>query len=220
MKMSKLAASLLAAGVLGVSGAAAEGRSFFVGGGFNYHSIDRSYEYFGPSIPFVVEHGYTKEDGASGGGFSLVAGSTIMRSANSGVRTYFNYDVNYVDIKYEDTSETDSGKYQVIGFNADWLYNFQPNFGIFVGANIGVISWDKKLWSLTDSDSSLTKLYFAGQFGGRFMFGEGGNQAVEVFAKIPFTTQKVKYTTAAGKLEDEVKIEQSVSAGVRYIYSF
>ena len=143
-----------------------------------------------------------------------------MRSANSGVRAYFNYDVNYVDIKYEDTSETDSGKYQVIGFNADWLYNFQPNFGVFVSANIGVISWDKKLWSLTDSDSLLTKLYFAGQFGGRFMFGEGGNQAVEVFAKIPFTTQKVEYTTAAGELEDEVKIRQSVSAGVRYIYSF
>lgn len=219
MKMSKLAASLLAAGVLGVSGAAAEGRSFFVGGGFNYHSINRLYEYFGPSTSYI-NHGYTEEDGASGGGFSLVAGSTIMRSANSGVRTYLNYDVNYVDIKYEDTSETDSGKYQVIGFNADWLYNFQPNFGVFVGANIGVISWDKKLWRLTDSDSLLTKFYFAGQFGGRFMFGEGGNQAVEVFAKIPFTTQKVEYTTAAGELEDEVKIRQSISAGVRYIYSF
>lgn len=218
MKMSKLAASLLAAGVLGVSGAAAEGRSFFVGGGYNFHSIERSYEYSAPIFGNVY-HGYIEED-ASGSGISLVVGTTMMTSANSGVRGYLNYDVNFVKIKYEGTSKTDSGKYHIIGFNSDWLYNFQPNFGIFVGANIGVISWDKKLWSLyPKTDDSLTKFYLAGQFGGRFMLGEGNKHAIEIVAKIPFTTQKIEYTYTTGA-KAEVKIGQSVSAGIRYAYSF
>lgn len=56
---------------------------------------------------------------------------------------YINYDFNNVKIEKE-SGETILSGYHIVGINADWLYNFNPKFGVFVGVNVGAINWEKR----------------------------------------------------------------------------
>ena len=196
---------------VGFSGAFAEQSGFFIGGGVGVQGMSRQTE-----MNAIVTS--TAENTASGGSASLLLGYKNM-SGGSGTRVYLNYDYNSIEV--ESGSENKQSQYEIVGLNADYLLNFTDNFGLFVGANVGVIKWGKDLWSLSPSeDSEEWKLYAAAQAGLRGIFGESKSHAVELGVKVPFTTTTIEYKSdLLGKL-GETKLRQSSNVSVRYTYTF
>lgn len=218
MSINKMALSLAVAGVLGASSALAEQSGAFIGGGFGFHGASRktnlnlNYNLIITNVNIKVQ----EEDNAKDTSISLVAGYKNIDKENSGTRVYINYDFNNVKIK-EEGEETILSGYHIVGINADWLYNFNPKFGVFVG----VINWEKDIWSLApEKDSEVWRIYAAGQLGLRWIFGETQKHSVELFAKLPFTETTIVYKTPQGEQVGETKLKQQHNAGFRYVYAF
>ena len=218
-----MAMSVALAGILGTSTAVAETSGAFFGGGFGIHGMSRktnlnlNYNLIITNFNISVK----ENDSAKDASISLVVGYKNMSSENSGSRFYINYDYNGVEIEKGNGEENELSGYQVVGLNADWLYDFNENFGFFVGANLGLINWDKELWSLEpETASNEWKIYFAGQLGLRGIFGGSKNHAVEFIYKVPFTQTTIEYQNAKGEKVGETKFKQDYNAGIRYIYSF
>lgn len=142
MGINKIALSLAVAGVLGASSALAEQSGAFIGGGFGFHGASRktnlNYNLIITNVNVKLREEYNAKDMS----ISLVAGYKNIDNENSGTRVYINYDFNNVKIK-EEGEETILSGYHIVGINADLLYNFNPKFGVFVGANLGAINWGK-----------------------------------------------------------------------------
>lgn len=218
MGINKMALSLAVAGVLGASSALTEQSGAFIGGGFGFHGASRktnlnlNYNLIITNINVKVQ----EEDNAKDTSISLVAGYKNIDNGNSGTRVYINYDFNGVEIEKE-SGETILSGYHIVGINADWLYNFNPKFGVFVGA----INWEKDIWSLApEKDSEMWKFYAAGQLGLRWIFGETQKHSVELFAKFPFTETTIVYKTPQDEKVGETKLKQQYNAGFRYVYTF
>lgn len=216
MGINKMALSLAVAGVLGASSALAEQSGAFIGGGFGFHGASRKTTNYN----LILTNVKLQEGNAQDTSISLVAGYKNIDNENSGTRVYINYDFNNVKIEKE-SGETISSGYHIVGINADLLYNFNPKFGVFVGANLGAINWGKDIWSLApEKDSEMWKLYAAGQLGLRWIFGETQKHSVELFAKLPFTETTIVYQTPQGEQVGETKLKQQYNAGFRYVYAF
>lgn len=222
MGINKMALSLAVAGVLGASSALAEQSGAFIGGGFGFHGASRktnlnlNYNLIITNVNVKLREEYNAKDMS----ISLVAGYKNIDKENSGTRVYINYDFNNVKIK-EEGEETILSGYHIVGINADLLYNFNPKFGVFVGANLGAINWGKDIWSLApEKDSEMWKLYAAGQLGLRWILGETQKHSVELFAKLPFTETTIVYKTPQGEQVGETKLKQQYNAGFRYVYTF
>ena len=214
-----MAMSVALAGILGASTAVAETSGAFFGAGFGFHGMSRKMNQNYDLI--ITDVNVQRSDNAKDVSVSLVAGYKNMSSENSGSRFYINYDYNRVQIEQGNGEENELSQYQVVGLNADWLYDFNANFGFFVGANLGLINWDTELYSQTpEFASSEWKIYFAGQLGLRGIFGENKNHAVEFIYKVPFTQTTIEYQNAKGEKVGETKLKQDYNAGIRYIYSF
>ena len=224
MSAKKMAMSVALAGILGASTAVAETSGAFFGAGFGFHGMSRETNLNLNNNLIITNFNISvkENDSAKAGSISLVAGYKNMSSENSGSRFYINYDYNQVfRIEKGNGEENELIGYQVVGLNADWLYDFTPNFGFFVGANLGLINWDTELYSQTpEFASSEWKIYFAGQLGLRGIFGENKNHAVEFIYKVPFTQTTIEYQNAKGEKVGETKLKQDYNAGIRYIYSF
>lgn len=220
MGINKMALSLAVVGVLGASSALAEQSGAFIGGGFGFHGASRKTNLNLNYNLIVTNVKLREEDNAKDTSISLVAGYKNIDNENSGTRVYINYDFNGVEIKKE-SGETISSGYHIVGINADWLYNFNPKFGVFVGVNLGAINWGKDIWSLApEKDSEMWKLYAAGQLGLRWIFDETQKHSVELFAKFPFTETTIVYKTPQGEQVGETKLKQQYNAGFRYVYTF
>lgn len=218
MSIKKMALSVALAGVVGATNAVAETSGAFFGVGFGTHKMSKKTDYNYNLI--LTNLNVKKQTSASGESVSFVVGYKMMSSANSGTRFYINYDYNGVEIK-EENDKTSQSSYQVVGINADYLYNFNENFGLLVGANLGLINWDKKIWSLApELDENEWKGYLAGQLGLRGIFGAKKNHALEFICKIPFTQTTIEYKNANGVKAGETKLKQDYNAGIRYIYTF
>lgn len=140
MGINKMALSLAVVGVLGASSALAEQNGAFIGGGFGFHGASRKTTNYN----LILTNVKLQEGNAQDTSISLVAGYKNIDNENSGTRVYINYDFNNVKIEKE-SGETISSGYHIVGINTDWLYNFNPKFGVFVGANLGAINWGKDL---------------------------------------------------------------------------
>lgn len=216
--MKKVALSFALVGILGANLAVAETSGAFFGGGFGFHGMSRKTDLNYNLI--IAKFNIKEQDSAKDMGVSFVVGYKTMSDEKSGGRFYINYDYNGVEVK-EEGDKTSESNYQVVGLNGDYLYNFNDNFGFFVGANVGLISWDKKIWSLSpELDSNEWKIYLAGQIGLRGIFGELQNHAVELMCKIPFAQTTIAYKNASGEKQGETKLKQDYNVGIRYIYTF
>lgn len=216
MGINKMALSLAVVGVLGASSALAEQNGAFIGGGFGFHGASRKTTNYN----LILTNVKLQEGNAQDTSISLVAGYKNIDKENSGTRVYINYDFNNVKIEKE-SGETILSGYYIVGINGDWLYNFNPKFGVFVGANLGAINWGKDIWSLApEKDSEVWKLYAAGQLGLRWILGETQKHSVELFAKFPFTETTIVYQTPQGEQVGETKLKQQYNAGFRYVYTF
>ena len=222
MSINKMALSLAVAGVLGASSALAEQSGAFIGGGFGFHGASRKTN-FNLNYNLIITNVNIKvqeEDNAKDASISLVAGYKNIDKENSGTRVYINYDFNGVEIEKE-SGETILSGYHIVGINGDWLYNFNPKFGVFVGVNVGAINWGKDIWSLApEKDSEVWKIYAAGQLGLRWILGETQKHSVELFAKFPFTETTIVYKTPQDEKVGETKLKQQYNAGFRYVYTF
>lgn len=217
MGINKMALSLAVAGVLGASSALAEQSGAFIGGGFGFHGASRKTNL---NYNLIVTNVKLQEGNAQDTSISLVAGYKNIDKENSGTRVYINYDFNNVKIK-EEGEETILSGYHIVGINADWFYNFNPKFGVFVGANLGAINWERDIWSLApEKDSEVWRIYAAGQLGLRWILGETQKHSVELFAKLPFTETTIVYKTPQGEQVGETKLKQQYNAGFRYVYAF
>ena len=204
-------------GVLGASSALAEQSGAFIGGGFGFHGASRKTNL---NYNLIVTNVKLQEGNAQDTSISLVAGYKNIDKENSGTRVYINYDFNNVKIK-EEGEETILSGYHIVGINADWFYNFNPKFGVFVGANLGAINWERDIWSLApEKDSEVWRIYAAGQLGLRWILGETQKHSVELFAKLPFTETTIVYKTPQGEQVGETKLKQQYNAGFRYVYTF
>lgn len=139
---------------------------------------------------------------------------------HSGVRVYLSSESNNIEVE-KSNGGTNLRSYNIIGVGVDYLFNFIPNFGAFVGANFGSISWDKEIWSIDwENDDEEYRGYIAAQLGLRGIFGEKKRHAVELFGKIPFTKTTFEYQVPNGNVVAKMTLKQTYNVGLRYIYTF
>ena len=215
--------------------ALADESGFFVGGGIGVHSASGKVK---TKITYIydrtISNSDTQTQSESDTSLSLILGYKNMMDTRFGVRFYLNYDHNMLDLK-QTSGKSVTKPYKIIGLNGDYLYNFNDILGAFVGANLGLISWDKQMWSFEPSkDSERWDEYFAVQFGLRAF---KGRHSLEFGVKIPLTTMSVAHTNpnipefrqmfeqqglnpADFNTEFEVKLKQQYNAFLRYIFSF
>lgn len=218
--------------MFGFSGAFAVDKSgFFVGAGAGIQGAKQEIK----AKMTQISTGFsifdnTKTQSKNDASLSLLVGYKIM-NAHSGVRFYLNYDYNILKINQEigflcchptqqKAYKISSPKkaYQIIGLNADYLYDLSEFLGLFVGTNLGVISLDK-YWDE----------YVAVQFGLR-AFKE--RHSLEFGVKIPLTSLQMSYKQYAYKVftqqdlypdfdaKFEIKLKQQYNAFLRYVFSF
>ena len=212
----------------------AEESGLFVGGSVGIHNAKQEMT---AKMTFIST-GYTvydnRSDSESDASFGLILGYKNMMQPHYGVRFYLNYDHNLLDITQE-SGKSETKSYEIVGINGDYLYDFSDAFGLFVGANLGLISWDKQMWSMEPSkDSDSWDAHFAVQFGLR---GFSGRHSIELGVKIPLTSMSKSYTNPdstelrnaiaqqGDNLADfnthfEVKLKQQYNAFLRYVFSF
>ena len=198
---------------LGSCTAFAEQSGFFIGIGAGVQGMSRETE-MNILVTTAIE-----ESSGRGGSVSLLLGYKNVSDEKSGTRVYLNYDYNSIEVA--GSIENKQSQYEVVGLNADYLLNFSDSFGLFVGANVGVIKWGREIYSLSSSDGEEEwKLYAAAQAGLRGIFGERKSHAIELAAKLPFTSTTIEYKSdLLGKM-GETKLKQSYGVSVRYICTF
>lgn len=212
----------------------AEESGLFVGGSVGVHNAKQEMT----TKMTLIANGYTgydnRSDSESDASFGLILGYKNMMQPHYGVRFYLNYDHNLLDITQE-SGKSETKSYKIVGINGDYLYDFSDAFGLFVGANLGLISWDKQMWSMEPSkDSDSWDTHFAVQFGLR---GFSERHSIELGVKIPLTSMSKSYTNPdstelrnaiaqqGGNLADlnthfEIKLKQQYNAFLRYVFSF
>lgn len=191
----------------------AESDGIFLGGGFGIHGAKQEIK---GSIGNSNIKAINDTADISGG---IYFGYKQMFNENSGWRVYFNTETNQVEVE-KPNGKTGFRMYEIVGYNVDFLLNFTQNFGFFVGANFAAIIWDKELWSVdiyNDDDEYGT--YIAAQLGLRAIFGENERHSVELFGKVPFTKTIFEYELNGVKIA-QMKLKQSYSVFLRYIYTF
>lgn len=221
---------------LGFSGALAEESGVFVGIGGNFQAANKKVtdtDYTSSVVGnnpnqsvsiTMTAQSKTKENKLNGGA-SVLLGYKHMLDESSGVRAYLNYDYNVIKLTKEN-AESETAHYQIVGFNADYLYNFSEGLGVFIGANFGAIKWDKNL----HNDSNQWDMYFAPQLGLRTILG--GRHSFELFAKFPLMNETKIRESNPQQLtvnnqqvtvynhKNEINLKQNYNLGLRYIFTF
>ena len=212
----------------------AEESGLFVGGGVGFHNAKSDMTTKMTLISTRTTSYGNQSHSESDASFALILGYKNMFKPHSGVRFYLNYDHNLLDITQE-SGKSETKSYKIVGLNGDYLYDFSDAFGLFVGANLGLISWDKQMWSMEPSkDSDSWDAHFAVQLGLR---GFSGRHSLELGVKIPLTSMSKSYTNPdSTELNNayaqyglnpadfdttfEVKLKQRYNAFLRYVFSF
>lgn len=210
----------------------AEESGFFLGFGFGVHGAKQEIKFNGDKVDFVGHLGpngvfianfIEKHNGSNSTtdfGGATYFGYKHIFDEHSGIRVYLNTESNSIEVE-KSNGGTTYRMYNIIGVSVDYLFNFIPNFGAFVGANFATISWDKEIWSIDwENDDEEYRGYIAAQLGLRGIFGEKKRHAVELYGKIPFTKTTFEYQQLNGTVIAKMTLKQSYNVGLRYIYTF
>ena len=234
--MKKQIMALSLAGLF--STAFAEQNGFFVGVGGGFSGMSENYEttdYVRQNAPAGTIYASKVEQSISGGSLNVIAGYKNMFGYNQGARFYLNYDYNPVTVEIQEAGsgtrlDERSASYNVIGLNADYLYNFSESWGFFVGANLGAIKWSEELYKfdpglldamdLTMDYKDSWGFYAAAQLGARYIFGATRAHSVELAVKVPFTDFTNEYLAPTGEKMGERKLSNTYNASLRYVFSF
>lgn len=218
MKKIKSKIALVLALACFTSSAFGEESGLFLGLGFGAHGAKQSIK----STKLPDENGLKKiraMQSATDFGGAYYFGYKHIFDEHSGLRVYLNSESNNVEVE-KSNGESAIRSYNIFGLGVDYLFNINPNFGLFVGINSAAISWDKEIWSLDwENDEQEYRGYVAAQMRLRGIFGEKKRHAVELFGKIPFTKTTFKYQEA-GVTVVEMDLKQTYNVGLRYIYTF
>lgn len=203
--------------MLACSGAFAEESGLFLGLGFGAHGAKQEIKTLKALEASGIKLKEIENTTDFGGAF--VFGYKHIFDEHSGLRVYLSAESNNVEV------ETTSGKkvvrsYDIMVYNVDYLFDFTPNFGAFVGLGVGAISWDKEFWSIDwENDDDEFRGYVAAQLGLRAILGEKKRHAIELFGKLPFTKTTIEYQMNGVKIV-EMNLKQTYNVGLRYIYTF
>lgn len=215
--MRKLALSVAAAALLGISGAVAETDGAFVGVQLGYGGAKLTSEYSGTD-------GSSGKESYSGSAFrfGILGGYKQFFTENFGARYYgvLEYGSKYkFDMTANEGDVIKSGTLN-INANADALYNFVSqsdlDVGVFGGLSLGYTNHTLK------SDGEGGESFKPAGFDLGINFGFRANLAqqhgIELYSRFGLLEQK---KDGSGGGEDfTLKIKQPYAVGLRYVFSF
>lgn len=140
-----------------------EESGLFLGLGFGAHGAKQNIK----STKLLNENGskIRAMQSATDFGGAYYFGYKHIFDEHSGLRVYLNSESNNVEVE-KSNGESAIRSYNIFGLGVDYLFNINPNFGLFVGINSAAISWDKEIWSLDwENDEQEYRGYVAAQMG-------------------------------------------------------
>lgn len=218
--MRKLALSVAAAALLGISGAVAETDGAFVGVQLGYGGAKVTQEYSSPTESF--------EDSMSGSAFrfGILGGYKQFFTENFGARYYgvvefgTKYKFDATDDETGTTSTVKSNTYN-INVNADALYNFVSqsdlDVGVFGGLSLGYANHTLK-GDGGDGESLKPAGFDLGiNFGFRANLAQ--QHGIELYSRFGLLEQKKEKDNDYGT-KATTKAKQPYAVGLRYVFSF